>query len=138
MKALTILMTVFTFATSAVFAESTVFVNVNVIPMTSETVLSGRTVIVTDGEITAIGYVDDTPVPGAAVVVDGTDRFLMPGLSEMHGHVPGSDSDSLERVLHLYVANGITTVRGMLGQPSHLDLKSALQRGDTLGPRLFT
>ena len=138
MKALTILMTVFTFATSAVFAESTVFVNVNVIPMTSETVLSGRTVIVTDGEIMAIGYVDDTPVSGAAVVVDGTDRFLMPGLSEMHGHVPGPDSDSLERVLHLYVANGITTVRGMLGQPSHLDLKSALQRGDTLGPRLFT
>ena len=138
MKALTILMTVFTFATSAVFAESTVFVNVNVIPMTSETVLSGRTVIVTDGEITAIGYVDDTPVADAAVVVDGTDRFLMPGLSEMHGHVPGPDSDSLERVLHLYVANGITTVRGMLGQPSHLDLKSALQRGDTLGPRLFT
>ena len=73
---------------SPAYAESTVIINVNVIPMTSETVLSARTVIVTDGQIVAIGDVDDTPVPDDAVVVDGTDRFLMPGLSEMHGHVP--------------------------------------------------
>jgi imidazolonepropionase-like amidohydrolase len=138
MKAPTILMAVFTLAASTAFAESTVFVNVNVIPMTAEAVLSGRTVIVTDGEIAAIGAVDGTPVPVDAKVVDGTDRFLMPGLAEMHGHVPDLDSDSLERILHLYVANGITTVRGMLGQPSHLELKSALQRGERLGPRLFT
>ena len=138
MKAPTLLTVAFTLAASFASAESTVFVNVNVIPMTTETVLGGRTVIVIDGEITVIGDVDDTRVPDDAVVVDGTDRFLMPGLAEMHGHVPGPDSDSLERVLHLYVANGITTVRGMLGQPSHLELRSALQRGETLGPRLFT
>ena len=125
-------------AVSTANAASTAFVNVNVLPMTSETVLNARTVIVTDGEIVAIGNVDDTPVPDDAAVVDGTDRFLMPGLSEMHGHVPGGGSDSLERVLHLYVANGITTVRGMLGQPSHLELRSALEKGERLGPRLYT
>ena len=40
--------------------------------------------------------------------------------------------------MHLYVANGMTTVRGMLGQPSHLDLRDALQKGERLGPRLYT
>ncbi len=125
-------------AASPAVAESTVIINVNVIPMTSETVLSARTVIVTDGEIVTIGDVDDTPVPDDAVVVDGTDRFLMPGLFEMHGHVPGFKSRDLDRVLHLFVANGITTVRGMLGQQSHLELRSALQEGDRLGPRLYT
>jgi imidazolonepropionase-like amidohydrolase len=131
-------MAVLLLVASPVYAESTVFINVNVIPMTSGEVLSARTVIVTDGEITAIGDVDHTPLPDNAVVVDGTDRFLMPGLSEMHGHVPPVGSDGLDRVLQLYVANGITTVRGMLGQASHLEMRSALKKGELLGPRLYT
>ena len=84
---------------SAAVADATAFVNVNVIPMSSDVVLGSRTVIVTDGVITTIGAFGETPVPGDATVVDGTDRFLMPGLAEMHGHVPGSSAASLERVL---------------------------------------
>ncbi len=122
MKARTIAISLLLAAASPASAESTAIVNVNVIPMTSETVLGARTVIITDGEIVVIGDVDDTAVPADAVVVDGTDRFLIPGLFEMHGHVPDVNSGRLDRILHLYVANGITTVRGMLGQPSHLDL----------------
>ena len=138
MKTFTVLIMSLLAAVSSASAESTAFVNVNVIPMTSETVLGARTVIVTDGEIVVIGDVDETAVPADAVVVDGTDRFLIPGLFEMHGHVPGVSSGRLDRILHLYVANGITTVRGMLGQPSHLDLRDALRKGDRLGPRLYT
>ena len=133
-----ILMAVLLLTASAVFAETSVFINVNVIPMTSETVFAARTVIVTDGAIVTIGKVEDTPVPKNAVVIDGTDRFLMPGLYEMHGHVPPLASDELNRVLQLYVANGVTTVRGMLGQPSHLEMRSALEKGELLGPRLYT
>lgn len=125
-------------AVSAAHAKPTVFINVNVIPMTSDTVLPGRTVIVDGHEIVALGDVDATPVPEDAVVVDGTDRFLMPGLAEMHGHIPGTNSQSLDRVLRLFVANGVTTVRGMLGQASHLELRSEIQKGATLGPRLLT
>ena len=138
MKDLTILTAVLLLTASASHAESTAFVNVNLIPMTSEVVQGARTVIVTDGRIVAIGDVDNTPLPDDAVIVDGTDRFLMPGLSEMHGHVPGSRAAELERVLHLYVVNGVTTVRGMLGQPSHLELRSEIQKGGRLGPRLYT
>ena len=116
MKTFTVLIMSLLAAASPASAESTaiVNVNVNVIPMTSETVLGARTVIVTDGEIVVIGDVDDTAVAADAVVVDGTDRFLIPGLFEMHGHVPDVNSGRLDRILHLYVANGMTTVRGML------------------------
>jgi imidazolonepropionase-like amidohydrolase len=138
MKAASILLTALLFAIAQAHAESTVFVNVNVIPMTSDIVLRGRTVIVSDGKIEAIGDVDATPVPENAVVIDGTDRFLIPGLAEMHAHVPGAGSAGLDRVLQLYVANGITTVRGMLGQPSHLELRRELEKGEKLGPRLIT
>jgi hypothetical protein len=122
----------------AVQAETIAFVNVNVIPMTSETVQTQKTVMVTDGVITMIADVDTTPIPKDILVIDGTDRYLMPGLSEMHAHLPGVSSESLGRFLHLYVANGITLIRGMLGQPSHLRLRQEILDGDVLGPRLIT
>ena len=119
-------------------AETIVFVNVNVIPMTSETVLRQKTVMVTEGKIVLIDNVDTTPIPEDILVIDGTDRYLMPGLSEMHAHIPGAGSDALERILHLNVANGVTLMRGMLGQPSHLQLRQDILDGDVLGPRLIT
>ena len=125
-------------AHSVAVAAGTAFVNVNVVPMTSETVIEQQTVLVDNGRIVAIGPVDDIQIPEKASVVDGTDRYLMPGLAEMHAHVPGSNSADLDRYFSLYVANGVTTVRGMLGQPSHLALRQDLLDGKVFGPRLFT
>ena len=117
---------------------STAFVNVNVVPMSSETVVAQQTVIVEGGRIVIIGDVDTTPIPDDATVIDGTDRFLMPGLAEMHAHVPEATSPSIDRYFNLYVANGVTTIRGMLGHPSHLGLRNDLASGAVFGPRLVT
>lgn len=122
----------------AAFASSTAFVNVNVIAMTDDTVAEAQTVVVTGGRIMAIGGVDVTALPEDAVVVDGTDRYLLPGLVEMHGHVTSTAKDSLEWLFGLYVANGVTTVRGMLGRPEHLELRHLIIAGEVLGPRLVT
>jgi imidazolonepropionase-like amidohydrolase len=119
-------------------AESTAFFNVNVIAMTQDRVVETQTVIVEDGVITVIGDVDGVPVPKDAVVVDGTDRYLMPGLAEMHAHVAEVGSQDLDRDFTLFVANGVTTVRGMLGRPSHLHLRQQLLDGEQFGPRLIT
>jgi imidazolonepropionase-like amidohydrolase len=119
-------------------AGDTAFLNVNVLPMTSETVLREQTVIVSDGTIACIGAVGETPVPQGAEVIDGTDRYLMPGLAEMHAHVPSAPSVELDRALALYLAKGITTIRGMLGRPWHLELREALSSGEIPGPRLVT
>ena len=119
-------------------AAPTAFLNVNVIAMTEDRVIEAQTIIVEDGVITVIGDVDGVPVPKGAVVVDGTDRYLMPGLVEMHAHVAEVGSAELERDLALFVANGVTTVRGMLGRPSHLALRQQLLDGEEFGPRLIT
>jgi len=119
-------------------AAPTAFLNVNVIAMAEDRVVEAQTIIVEDGVITVIGDVDGVPVPKGAVVVDGTDRYLMPGLVEMHAHVAEVGSAELERDLALFVANGVTTVRGMLGRPSHLALRQQLLDGEEFGPRLIT
>jgi imidazolonepropionase-like amidohydrolase len=123
---------------NAASAASTAIINVNIVPMHEEIIVTGQTVVIENGLIGAIGSVDEVPVPEHAEVVDGTDRYLMPGLAEMHAHVPGAASPNLDRVLTLFVANGVTTIRGMLGQPSHLVLRQNLLSGDVFGPRLVT
>ena len=119
-------------------AATTVIVNVNVVPMSSDTVLPQQTVVVADGKIAQIGDVDSVPVPKGSTVVDGTDRFLMPGLAEMHAHVTSTAPDQVGRLSTLFVANGITTIRGMLGQASHLKLRDQFASGEVFGPRLIT
>lgn len=133
-----ILIAVLFLVTDVTSAASTAFLNVNVIAMTEERVVEAQTVIVEDGVITVIGDVDGVPLPKDAVVVDGTNRYLMPGLTEMHAHVAEADSQDLDRDFTLFIANGVTTVRGMLGRPSHLELRQQLLDGEQFGPRLIT
>jgi imidazolonepropionase-like amidohydrolase len=119
--------------------DVTVFRNVAVVPMDRERVVEGQNVVVRGERIEAIGPAASTPVPEGARVVDGGGRYLAPGLAEMHAHVPGGgDARFAEEVLFLYVANGVTTARGMLGEPEHLRLRERLARHEVLGPRLYT
>ena len=126
------------FVSSVALADTTAIVNVNVITMTSDTVLAGQTVVIEDGIITAIGDVDAVAVSEGATLVDGTDRYLMPGLTEMHAHVTSTADAQIRRLSSLFLANGVTTVRGMLGQPSHLKLREDIAAGRIFGPRLIT
>lgn len=114
------------------------FVNVNVVPMTTEHVLEGHTVLVQEGRISGVGPAAETVVPTGATRIDGTGRYLMPGLTETHGHLPNPSMspEVTENVLFLYVANGVTTVRGMQGNDSQIALRERIRAGGLAGPQL--
>jgi len=124
--------------TNICLAATTVIVNVNVVPMSSEVVMEQQSVVVVDDKIVTIGHVDTIPVPKIAVIIDGTDRFLIPGLAEMHAHITSTDAEQVDRLSTLFIANGITTIRGMLGQPGHLALRDQFASEEVFGPRLIT
>jgi hypothetical protein len=117
-----------------------VITNVTVIPMDREGTLADQTVVIRDGRIAAMGAAARTEVPAGATRIDGRGKFLMPGLAEMHAHVPpGNPTDEqLADIMFLYVANGITTIRGMLGAPYQIQLKERLASGAMLGPRFYS
>ena len=118
----------------------TAFVDVTVIPMDRERRLPGQTVLVRGDRIVEIGPVARVKVPDGGVRVDGRGKFLIPGLAEMHAHIPGGQASDtvVERTLFMYVAGGITTVRGMLGHPRHLELRARAARGELLSPTIYT
>jgi imidazolonepropionase-like amidohydrolase len=108
------------------------FVNVNVVPMDQDHVLPGQTVVVKKGRIVTLGPADSTPVPPAALRIEGQGRYLLPGLADMHAHV-WENNDLL-----LYLAHGVTTVRNMWGTIYSLDWRKKIEKGLMLGPRLIT
>lgn len=116
-----------------------VITNVTVIPMDRERTLADQTVVIRDGRIASVSAAASAQVPAGATRIDGRGKFLMPGLAEMHAHVPpGNPTDEqLADIMFLYVANGITTIRGMLGAPYQIELKRKLADGEMLGPRFF-
>ena len=121
-------------------SPATAFVGVTVVPMDRERLIADQTVIVQDGRITRVGPQARVPVPANAVRIEGAGRYLMPGLAEMHAHVPPQQAvteQQLQDIMFLYVANGVTTIRGMLGAPYQLELRERLARGELLGPTFY-
>ena len=114
--------------------------DVTLVPMDRERHVPGQTVIVRDGRIEAIGPAASTPVPADATRIEGRGRYLMPGLAEMHAHVPpqADQAQWTQDVLFLYAANGITFARSMLGAPHHLELRAKAERGEIVSPRIYT
>lgn len=116
------------------------FTNVDVIPMDREGVVADQTVVVVDGTITEMGPAAEVTVGAGATVIEGEGRYLMPGLAEMHAHVPPGQNPPrqvVEDILFLYVANGVTTIRGMLGSAYQIPLADEIERGEVLGPTFY-
>jgi imidazolonepropionase-like amidohydrolase len=104
--------------------------------MDRERSIADRTVVIRDGRIAEVGAPNAVTVPDGATRVDGRGKFLMPALAEMHAHIPNDRADA-ERVLFMYVANGIGTIRSMLGDPSHFSLKERAARGEIVAPTMY-
>lgn len=114
--------------------------DVTVIDVTGGPVQAHRTVVVRNGKIEEIGSAaggTDAKMPGTQV--DGTGKFLIPGLWDMHVHMVFGDwfPRGKEVTLPLFVANGITGVRDMGGELEILQQwRKEIAAGKLVGPRM--
>jgi hypothetical protein len=114
------------------------FTNVNVIPMDNERVLENQTVIIQGERIEIIGPVNEVIVPDEAVTVAANGAYLMPGLADMHMHfVSISRTFAGPDQLHLFLAEGVTTLRNLSALPEHLEWAAEIEQGKRLGPTLY-
>jgi hypothetical protein len=103
--------------------------NVNIIPMTKDTVLRNKMIYIKDGIINKIA---DTIAIENTTIIDAQNKYLTPGLIDMHVHV----WDKYE--LGLYLANGVTAVRNVWGMPMHLRMKAKATEENIYAPSFFT
>ena len=115
-------------------SKALVFRNVTLIDGTGAAAQPGTTVVVTGNRITAVG--SNAAVPQGAQVVDGTGKFLIPGLWDMHLHLRG-DSRVPRFTTYgevLMIANGVTGARIMAGLPKFHQIQKTNESGETLRP----
>jgi hypothetical protein len=105
--------------------------NVTVIDVLSGAKQAAVTVVTNGSEIAAVGR--GVPVPRGAVRVDGTGKFLIPGLWDMHSHNQATGVESLD----LYLAHGVVGTRDMGSDLDFiLPLRDRLRRGEVSGPEI--
>jgi len=98
------------------------------------------TVVIRDERVAKIGESNATTIPRGTQILDGTGKFLIPGLADMHVHLTGAGepAGSREFILPLLLANGVTTVRDMGGRVEYLSqLRREIENGTRLGPQIF-
>jgi len=140
-------------------------VDVTLVPMDRDRLLTHQTVIVEQGRIKTIGDAQSTRIPNSAKRIDGRNRFLMPGLADMHVHfvrgvlppetenratnsagrppgIPASASSDHERENRayalLFLSNGVTTVRNMWGSDTIDSFGREIDAGQVAGPYIYS
>lgn len=116
-------------------AQPFAFTNVTIIDVEEGVANLGMSVIVTGDRITGVGTVDEIDVPDGATIIDGTGKYLIPGLWDMHVH-SWKESYMRDVFLPLYIAHGVTGIRELSGQPFNLEQREAIEAGTLLGPRM--
>ena len=104
--------------------------NVSILHPETDYFIPNQNIILKNGIIQSINSVEnfDTSVQ----YIDGTNKFLIPGLTATHAHLLDSKNDLL-----LYFANGITSIWEMFGNQTHLDWKKEYKEGNLISPELF-
>ncbi len=113
--------------------------NIHVVDVRNGTIVENQQIVIDSGKIHSI--TDRVKDPRSYNnYMDGEGQYILPGLSEMHAHIPSPPTSQtrIEETLFLYLSNGITTIRGMLGHSLHLYLKKKVAQNQILSPRIFT
>ena len=107
--------------------------------------LEEAAVVIQGSKITAIGPASVVPAHARVINLDG--KTLLPGLIDAHIHIGGSGGGSadpreftptaVENSLLSYLKFGVTTIYDMAAHPSLNSMKTALETGELMGPRLY-
>ncbi|GGG31940.1 amidohydrolase [Dokdonia pacifica] len=98
--------------------DTVIIESINIIDVKSGHILEKRNVLIKGNTISAIDSIEILNRDPNSLIIDGTDKYLVPGFWDMHTH-----SNQHSEWLHhpLYIANGVTGIRDMSGQLDRRD-----------------
>ena len=104
----------------------------NIIDVENQITNSNQTIAIQNGKIILIEPYSDSSVIKAETIIDGTNKYLMPSLWDMHTHY--TTSNKHKGFLNLFIANGVLGVRDLWG---NLETRDSLVASNTFMPRIF-
>ena len=120
--------------------ETTVIHDATIIDGTGAPPRAHADVVIREGRIIAI---EDTKPRSGVHIIDATNKYVIPGLIDMHAHLVGLEQrfhrENALAFLRLFLKFGVTTVRDPGAITSEaIVLRRMLRDGDVAGPQLFT
>jgi len=115
--------------------ERTLLRDVRVVDLEAGRIVPGQSILIEGARIAKVAPVGELAAPAGAALVEGGGRYALPGLFDMHVHLSAAHG---ETTLLLLAANGVTCAQSMHGSRLHLAFRARVQRGELIGPRLFT
>ncbi len=130
----------FTISCTSQNMADVIIADTNIVDVETGEIAEGQTIEIRDGKIAEI-HNSEVEI-NAENRIDGSGKYVIPGLWDMHVHFRGGDTLVAENkdLLDLFIANGVTTVRDAGGDitPAILEWKQQIEKGELLGPKIFT
>lgn len=115
--------------------------NGNVIDIVSGNI-SKQSIFINEGRIVKLSNSVEENAYTSEIVLDGTDKYILPGFWDNHVHFRGGDSliQANKDFLKLFIMNGITTVRDAGGDltSSVMAWKQQIENKSLVGPAIFS
>lgn len=108
------------------FGQRVVVKNVNIIPINQNTILKNKSVLIENGKIINIDDFDKLYLDKTEKIINAKNKFLIPGLADMHVHL--HEKKSLDTLFLLNVSAGVTQIRVMNSDVNQAELKNSLNQ----------
>ena len=116
--------------------------NVNIVDVVSGEVIPFHNVAISGNAISLVEKVHEDKKYRARKIIDGSGKYIMPGLWDNHVHLRGGSAlvAANKEFLIFFIVNGITGVRDAGGDLTNeiLTWKEQIENGSLVGPRIFT
>lgn len=120
------------------FSQSvTAIIHVNIVDVKNEKLIPDQTVLIAGDRIEKIG--SNLKLPKKAYIISGKNKFLIPGLWDMHFHNDDDESSEVtdSALIPLLIVNGVTGVRDMFGLDNTLKRRDSVRSGKLVGPETY-
>ncbi len=114
----------------AVAEDRVAIEHVTVIDVESGEALPDQTILIKAGKIVEISASNESKIEDGIERIDGTGKFVIPGLWDMHIHWFAQNS------MDLFPINGVTGVRVMWGNAGHHQWRKDFESEKKFGPRM--
>lgn len=113
--------------------ETLAITNCSVITMKSPKVLKNQTILISGNSISDIVSADKWENVDNVPIIDGTGKYVMPGLTDMHMHI----NQYSNWVFPILLSYGVTTVRIMAGNEAALAWRDSIRLDLKVAPDLY-
>ena len=116
--------------------------NARIITMKGDQVIENGTIVINENKIAAVGPADQVKIPNEARIISAENRTIMPGIVDVHAHMPTSPdgvSPQQDWAYYTNLAFGVTTTHDPSNNTEMVFTQSEMQKaGNIVGPRIFS